>query len=305
MISMSRALSFLCVLCLLCGRVAAEEPLHIVVVVGTHHYSANRSMPIFAKELERLGFKATVVMGEGDPEKKTENVLPGIESLNYADLAIFYTRFLNLPQEEWGPIEAYIKSGKPVVGLRTSNHAFRFPDSDPRKEWNNGFGRRVLGSPYIAHQSTKTDIQLVKKHLSHPVLNGLMKANWESFAKLYLTRLEPGCVPLVIGEGEAKRRVLEKPFGTIAVSESETDVVAWTWKNEWGARVFATSFGHTRDFAEPSFTRMLVNGVFWALEKEPPPNLTVNTWDIEMEVPSKFRQRKAKAKDAASTPANQ
>ena len=55
---------------------AAEEKPHAVLVVGTLHYSPELTMPLFAKELERFGFRTTVVMGEGNPEKKTENVLP-------------------------------------------------------------------------------------------------------------------------------------------------------------------------------------------------------------------------------------
>ena len=54
---------------------------HAVIVVGTLHYSPELTMPAFAKELERLGFTTTVVIGEGDPEKKTKEVLPGIEAL--------------------------------------------------------------------------------------------------------------------------------------------------------------------------------------------------------------------------------
>ncbi|MGY8639487.1 MAG: ThuA domain-containing protein, partial [Verrucomicrobiales bacterium] len=54
---------------------------HAVIVVGTLHYSPELTMPVFAEELERFGFRTTVVMGEGDPEKKTENVLPGLEVL--------------------------------------------------------------------------------------------------------------------------------------------------------------------------------------------------------------------------------
>ena len=93
------------------GLVKAEEKKpHAVLVVGTLHYSPELTMPVFAKELERFGFRTTVVMGEGNPEKKTENVLPGIEVLNEADVAIFFTRFLKLPDEEWKPIEDYIKS---------------------------------------------------------------------------------------------------------------------------------------------------------------------------------------------------
>ena len=53
-------------------------------------------------------------MGEGNPERKTEQVLPGIEALGDADLAVFFMRFLKLPDQEWQPIEDYLKSGKPV-----------------------------------------------------------------------------------------------------------------------------------------------------------------------------------------------
>ena len=72
---------------------ADDQKPHAVLVVGTHHYSPELSMPLLAKELERHGFRSTVVMGEGDPEKKTENVLPGIEVLKDADVAIFFMRF--------------------------------------------------------------------------------------------------------------------------------------------------------------------------------------------------------------------
>ena len=77
---------------------AAEDKPHAVLVVGTLHYSPELTMPKFAKELERFGFRTTVVMGEGNPEKKTENVLPGIEVLKDADLVIFFMRFLKLPE---------------------------------------------------------------------------------------------------------------------------------------------------------------------------------------------------------------
>jgi hypothetical protein len=57
-----------------CGiAVAAEnEKPHAVIVVGTLHYSPELTMPVFAQELQRFGFRTTVVMGEGDPERKTE-----------------------------------------------------------------------------------------------------------------------------------------------------------------------------------------------------------------------------------------
>ena len=261
---------------------AEDDKPHAVVVVGTHHYSPHLTMPVFAKELERFGFRTTVVMGEGDPEKKTEDVLPGIEALDDADIAIFYMRFLNLPDEEWRPIEDYLKSGKPIIGLRTANHSFKYPAGHPRFEWNDGFGRRALGTPYVVHQRSETEIRVVEESLDHPVMANVAKKAWVSPGTLYLTRLEDGCLPLVTGSGEGRARTLERSFGTIEVKPHETDVVAWVWENEWGGKVFGTSFGHTGDFAEESFVRMLVNATHWAVERPlPAADEKVSTWEIE------------------------
>ena len=111
--------------------------------------------------------------GRRKSEKKTENVLPGIEILKDADLAIFFMRFLKLPDQEWAPIEAYLKSGKPVIGLRTANHSFKYAKEHPRFKWNDDFGRRALGTPYVVHQGGTTDIQVVPKYRSHPIMKNI------------------------------------------------------------------------------------------------------------------------------------
>ena len=259
-----------------------ETKPHVVLVVGTLHYSPELSMPLFAKELERIGFRTTVVMGDGDPEKKTENVLPGIEVLSEADAAIFFMRFLKLPDREWQPIEDYLKSGKPVIGLRTANHSFKYPKGHPRFEWNDGFGRRALGTPYIVHQSSTTQIGVIDKNMSHPIMTNVSSSKWESEGTLYVTRLEGVCVPLLSGTGQGRGRLLQKAFGTILVNQSEADIVAWTWENEWGGKVFCTSLGHPADFGQESFTRMLVNSVCWATGKPlPAADEKITTWTIE------------------------
>lgn len=262
---------------------AEDQPKpHAVLVVGTLHYSPELSMPLFARELERHGFRTTLVMGEGDPEKKVDAVLPGIEVLDEADVAIFFMRFLKLPDNEWAPIERYLKSGRPVIGLRTANHSFNYPKDHPRFAWNDGFGRRALGTPYVVHQSSETAISLVEKNRKHPIMTGIETTSWTSPGTLYLTRLESGAVPLAIGIGQGKLRLLEKRYGPIQVNESEADIVAWAWENEWGGKVFGTSFGHPGDFAEESFTRMLVNSVCWAVDKPlPDADTKISTWNIE------------------------
>ncbi len=290
--------------------VAAQEPAdkpHVVLVVGTLHYSPELTMPVFAKELERLGFRTTVVMGEGNPEKKTDDVLPNIEALADADLAIFFMRFLKLPDDEWKPIEDYLKSGKPVIGLRTANHSFKYPRNHPRFKWNDDFGRRALGTPYIVHQISTTEISVVEDAAKHPIMTNVTKSNWVSQGTLYLTKLQAGCIPLVTGFGKGRVRTLKKSFGVIEVKEEETDVVAWAWENEWGGKVFGTSFGHPSDFAEASFVRMLVNAVHWSLDRPLPAAATkLTTWDIERADKKKGKAKTEKKKlpkpPAKSTP---
>ena len=260
----------------LCGT---EQP-HVVLVVGTHHYEPHLTLPVFAKELERLGCRTSLVIGDGDPEKKVQNVLPGIEALAEADVAILHLRFLQLPDREWKIVEDYIKSGKPIIALRTTNHAFNYPKGHPRYAWNDGFGQRVLGTPYVVHQKGETDITTVAKYRSHPILTGI-KTDWVSPGSLYLTRLQSGCTPLIIGTGKGRMRLVEKAFGPIQVNETESDIVAWVWENEWGARVFSTSLGHIGDYAEESFTRMLVNSVYWAVDRPvPSADEEIATWSI-------------------------
>ena len=264
------------------GSLGASEKPHAVIVVGTLHYSPELTMPALAKELDRLGFSTTIVMGAGDPEKKTKDVLPGIDILVKADVVIFFMRFLKLPDAEWQPIEDYLKSGKPVIGLRTANHSFKYAKDHPRFAWNDGFGRRALGTPYIVHQGGTTEIQAVPKYKAHPIMSNIMKTRWTSPGTLYLTRLEGGCLPLATGTGTGRSRLVERPFGTIQVNEHEADIVAWAWENEWGARVFGTTLGHPGDFAEEAFTRMLVNGICWAVDKPlPGAEEEIATWNIQ------------------------
>jgi type 1 glutamine amidotransferase len=265
------------------GSAGAEEKKpHAVLVVGTLHYSPELTMPLLAKELERFGFRTTVVMGQGNPENKTENVLPGIKALNDADVAIFFTRFLKLPDEEWKPIEDYIKSGKPVIGLRTANHAFKYPKDHPRYDWNDDFGRRALGTPYIVHQGGTTDIKVTLENANHPIMANVAKTKWVSPGTLYLARLEKGCLPLITGSGKGRARLVKKRFGEIQVKEFETATVAFAWENEWGGKAFYTSLGHPGDFAEESFTRMLLNSVCWAVNKPlPKADDKISTWKIE------------------------
>ena len=279
---------------------AAGKP-HAVIVVGTHHYSPQKTMPPFAGELERLGFRTTVINPDWDPEKDKRG-LPGLEALAQADVALFFTRFLKLEDEQLIHITKYLETGKPVVGFRTSTHAFNYPKDHPRQELNASFGRDALGTPYLIHLAGKTRIKRVKGAEQHPILTGVEIETWESPGTLYLTKLEEGVEPLLVGTGNAKRTgKVTNQFGTHELQKTMTDTVAWTWSNKWGGRTFTTSLGHVGDFSVPQSMRVMVNGIFWAAGLEVPSAKTkIRTLALKPpsrkpnSKPTKKRQRPAK-----------
>ena len=280
-----------------------DEKPHVVLVVGTLHYSPELTMPVFAKELERFGFRTTVVMGEGDPEKKTTDVLPGIkEALADADLMIFFSRF---PQTAGRRVAAdrglhQIRKARDWTENRQSFVSLPQRSSSIRVE-RRLFGRRVLGTPYIVHQTSDTKIEVIEEQLDHPIMTNVTEKNWVSPGTLYLTRFEEGCVPLVNGSGDGRARTLKKAFGTIEVKPHESATVAWAWENEWGGKVFGTSFGHPGDFAEESFVRILLNAVHWSLDQPlPAADEKITTWQIERA----DKKPKKKAKPPAKKPAS-
>lgn len=294
MIKLKFILSIALLSCFGASAVAGEKRPHAVFLLGTLHYSPELTMPVFAKELERFGFRTTLVRGEGNPEKKTENVLPNISALKDADVVIFFSRFMQLPDEEFKYIEDYLKSGKPVLGLRTANHSFKYGKNHPRYDWNVEFGRRALGSPYIVHQAGTTDIKVVAENANHPIMTHVTKSEWVSPGTLYLARLEKGCQPLVVGTGKGKAKYLKRQFGEMQVKEIETAPVAWAWENEWGGKSFYTSFGHPGDFAEESHNRLLLNAICWSVDHPlPAKDAKINTWQIER-VDKKKRPAKKK-----------
>lgn len=250
------------------GRAAeqkSEQP-HVVFVVGTTHYSPQKTLPAFAKRLEQYGFKTTVVLPDGDPERNQKG-LPGLEVLEDADLAVFYLRFLQLPPRQFAHIQKYIELGKPVVGLRTSTHAFDYEQGHPLAEWNRGFGKRVLGSEYFFHLSGETVVEHVLEHRNHEILNGVA-AKFLDPGVLYKANIPADATPLLKGSGKSKRKgIFKNQFGTYELTGEMSWPVAWTWQNEWGSRVFTTTLGHENSFGLDAFNRLLINAIHWGLKK--------------------------------------
>ena len=232
---------------------------NIVFLLGEPEYQSHVTMPVFAKELQQeTGANISVSISSIIPDhpKFLESEFANLEKLAEADLMVVYTRFRVLPDSQMRMILSYLDSGRPVVGLKTANHAFKFPEESPYSEWNLGFGQKVLGAPWRTHYggSYGTTVQQVPDMADHPVLNGVNSAFRVRSWLYHVLPLTEECEPVLIGSTEDPEK------------DSSTDnPVAWLSSHN-GARVFYTSMGHPEDFEIPSFVRLLKNGISWALE---------------------------------------
>jgi len=174
------------------------------------------------------------------------------------------TRTRSITGNQLNHIISYVKSGKPVVGLRTSAHAFNYPEGHAQAALNTSFGTNVLGTPYLIHLTSDTELEVVESEQKHPILTGI-SGTWKSPGTLYITKLEEHVKPLVSGTGNSKKvGKITNMFGTHDLQKQMTDTVAWTWENKYGGKTFTTTLGHTGDFAHPLSMRLIVNGIHWA-----------------------------------------
>jgi hypothetical protein len=291
------ALVLLAAGCLWATRAAAGEPWavlegkegpgkgkHIVLVAGDDEYRSEEVIPQLAKILAaRQGFKCTVLFavnkqtGEIDPA--TLDNIPGLEALKSADLMVLFLRFRELPDEQMKYIVDYTDSGKPVMALRTSTHAFNYTKrkdspyakySFRDKTFEGGYGRQVLGDTwaghYGAHQKESTRGLVAKGMENHPIVRGAEDI-WGPSDVYTVTTLTGDSRPIIMGQ------VLKGMDPKDPPNEAKKPLpVAWT-KTYTGAqgkpaRVFTTTMGHSGDLVSEGFRRLLVNAAFWCMGLE-------------------------------------
>ncbi|MFO0947187.1 MAG: ThuA domain-containing protein [Planctomycetota bacterium] len=219
-------------------RAEAQEPLKICLVSGSVEYRSDESLAEYQKYLEKnFPIRCSRAF------RRTDEDLPGLDSLASSDLMILFTRRLKIEGEQLDLVKRYCASGKPIVGIRTASHAFQ--------NWLE-LDKEVLGGNYKGHyrEGPKTRVTIESSAKGHPILEGVEE--FQSVGSLYRNT----------GISKDADRLLS---GTIP---GHTEPVAWTRMHQ-GGRVFYTSLGHPDDFKEPHFIRLLTNAIFWATDRKP------------------------------------
>jgi type 1 glutamine amidotransferase len=272
------------------GHLGAQpsKPLHIAFVTGDDEYRSEITMPMVAAILEKVhGFRTSIAYARPRPQSKDN--IEGLEALETADLMVIFTRFRQLPDDQVKRILDFTESGKPMIGLRTTTHAFQYPEGSPHRHLNDGFGRDIFGQKWIVHHGHRSSTQVTIHDGSqrHPILRGIQPFRARSW--LYHVAPLQGSDNTVLLDGtsidsERLNRASEFPL---------TQPVAWT-RHYKSARVFFTTLGHPEDFAQESMRRLLINAVYWALGRDVPAGGANATVQGTYEPPETFDLSKAR-----------
>lgn len=305
---------------------------HLVFISGDEEYRSEEALSQLAKIMAvRHGFKCTVLYAQdpaipGVVNPQVLDHIPGLEALRTADLMVIATRFRALPDSQMEEIRTYLESGRPVVGLRTANHGFRFPEDSKwhhwswryrgeKEDWAEGFGGLVLGSWFFSHhgwhgrESTRGIPETGAE--GHEILRGIDRFSVWGATDVYgvkepipgddvqillrgqvLAGMEPDSTPL--GKGPYER-------APAYISEGSNDkndpmqALAWTksYRLPGGrkGRVFATTLGASTDFEAEGTRRLIANGIFWCLGMQVPGKTDVSLVDDYEPTPFKTHSR--------------
>lgn len=238
------------------------EPIRAANVVcltsqDPNNYEAVSFLRGFAEqELKAIGCRSTIVSGNQPMPTRFDGLEQAMQS---ADLLIVFVRRATPPGEQLELIRRHLEAGKPVVGIRTANHAFvQLPGSDlpvgcdqwpefvPEVLGCQNTGYETQGLPYRVelHPSANSESEL---------LEGVDIPSIRGYTSLYrVLPLSEDSGALLIG---------------IAQGIEPAQPIAWTrtyGKNK--ARVFYTSLGDPQDMQQASVRRLLKNACRWALE---------------------------------------
>jgi hypothetical protein len=259
----------------------------VVLLSGDEEYRSEEAMPQLAKILSKHhGFDCVVLFsinpddGSIDPDNQTN--IPGIEMLAKADLVLMSWRFRELPDEAMKYFVDYVESGKPVIGLRTSTHAFNYGRNKTSPyakwgwtsgEWKGGFGKQVLGETWVSHHgnhgSQSTRGLLVDTQKSNPILRGCGDI-WGPTDVYGITKLPDTATPLVMGQILVGMKPEDKPLE----GDKNNPMMPVAWTNAWvgptgkTSRIFCTTMGAATDLESEGLRRLIVNASYWAVGLE-------------------------------------
>ena len=248
------------------------EGKHIVLIAADHEYRSEETIPALARILaKQYGFKCTVLFSvdkEGFILPGHSNI-PHMDKLDEADSLILFARFLNLPDEQMTPLINYLKAGKPIIGLRTSTHAFKNDGKGTYAHFNwqaenTNFGRQILGEGWAGHygknHKQSTSLEIVPEQANHPILTGVTSM-WVECGGYMAAPREPSVII-----------AMTQPLNGMTPDSPKDPKMPpvpglWTttYSYDGGAegQVITSTSGASEDIQHEGYRRMLINAALY------------------------------------------
>ncbi len=261
---------------------------NIVLVAGDEEYRSEEALPMLGKVLAtHHGFRCTVLFstdredGTIDPNEQTH--IPGLENIAAADMLVLFLRFRELPDDDMRRIVDHLEAGKPILGIRTSTHAFdyRRDKGSPyakyglrAAEWPGGFGKQILGETWVAHHgdhgSQATRGVVNGEVADHPILRGVKNAFGPT--DVYAVRALPDDATVLLWGQVLSGMEPDSP--PVAGGKNDPMMpIVWTREiacegSEASMRTICSTIGASVDLTSEGVRRTLVNACYWGLELE-------------------------------------
>lgn len=238
------------------GQISSSEKAkpHIVFLIteDSLNYEAHKTIPVFAEFLKKQkGYDITVLLGKGTHGAYT---YPDFDVVEKADLLVVFARRIALPHEQMSILKKYINSGRPLIGIRTANHAFTMMGEEAKDgfEYWPEFVSSVLGCQNRGYGPVEpgTDVSIDMKATQHPILDGIA-SHWHSNGNVYKVAplLDSSITVLLYGK-----------VGEI------TEPIAWI-RHAGSSKIFYTSLGYPTDFQTDNFVKLILGAIKWTLSK--------------------------------------
>lgn len=252
--------------------VAADEECH-----------SDSTMPLLATLLEALGSDAKIATtqmhyataddGTGSPSKTPDasarTSLTDGARMSYADCTVLCMRERELGYNTMLSFTAATTQGLPLVGFRSSLHAFAYPNDAGGKQWNDKFPREQFGASWKFQHGSSSKTRVLApdaEAAKHAILAGVVIPTEGLVLPSSLIEIEPltpDCRVLLWGEAmdsERKEAAQKQPILWTRELKRENDLPP--------RRIAFTTLGDQGDFANPEFRVISVQMIAWAIGEE-------------------------------------
>ncbi len=270
---------------------------HIVFVTGEEECRSEEAAPMLARVLSvRHGFRTTVLFpihknrakdkkdeADGTIDPNTPDNIPGLESLDNADMAVLMLRFRELPDEDMRHIVEFVKAGKPLLVVRTSLFAFAYTthrDSGyaswdwQSSGWPGGFGKQIAGETWTrslgvrGRESTRGIVAL--DQVTHPVLHDVRDI-WGP-EEVYEIRDLPASARVLM-HGQVLQEMNSQAPAIRGAKNDPLRPIAWLreYQHPEGkpGKAIVSTMGSARDLECAGLRRLFVNAIYWGCGVEP------------------------------------